>query len=153
MTAAPARSEVESSIVALLDATPRLLRPGGVSRADLEKVLGAALSDAGEASDRPRAPGLLASHYAPRASLRLDAEVLQEGETGLDFGGRFAGGAAHSLDLSPQRDLAQAAANLFSFLRALDEEGAKKIAVAPIPAVDLGEAINDRLRRAAAPRG
>ena len=143
---------VESTIVALLDGAPRLLRPGGISRAALEDCLGMALSGAGEGGDRPLAPGLLASHYAPRGVLRLDAEQVRPGEAGLDFGGRFAGAAADVLDLSPRGDLAEAAANLFSFLRALDEDGAMKIAVAPIPFDDLGEAINDRLRRAAAPR-
>ncbi len=144
---------VESTIVALLDGAPRLLRPGGVSRAALEEVLGVELLAAGEAGGRPLAPGLLASHYAPRGTLRLEAKNLQEGEAGLDFGGRFAGAAAKILDLSPRGDLAEAAANLFTFLRALDASGVETIAVAPIPAVDLGEAINDRLRRAAAPRG
>jgi L-threonylcarbamoyladenylate synthase len=143
---------VESTIVALLDGPPRLLRPGGISRAALEEVLGMALAGAGEGGDRPLAPGLLASHYAPRGVLRLDAEQVRMGEAGLDFGGRFAGAAAVVFDLSPRGDLAEAAANLFSFLRALDDGGAMNIAVAPIPLDDLGEAINDRLRRAAAPR-
>ncbi len=143
---------VESTIVALLDGPPRLLRPGGVLRADLEEVLGVEVLGADEGGEKPLSPGMLASHYAPRAKLRLEAENLREGETGLDFGGRFAGAAAKIFDLSPRGDLSEAAANLFTFLRALDERGAERIAVAPIPAVDLGEAINDRLRRAAAPR-
>ncbi len=142
---------VESTIVALLDGPPRLLRPGGVPRTALEELLGKELLCA-EGSEQPLSPGLLASHYAPRGILRLEAENLREGEAGLDFGGRFAGAAAKTFDLSPCGDLAEAAANLFTFLRALDEGGATKIAVAPIPAADLGEAINDRLRRAAAPR-
>jgi L-threonylcarbamoyladenylate synthase len=144
---------VESTIVALLDGEATLLRPGGLSRAALEAVLGGPLAGALDEDDQPLSPGLLASHYAPRGLVRLDAENLSEGEAGLDFGGRFAGASAKVFDLSPGGDLAEAAANLFTFLRALDESGAKKIAVAPIPAVDLGEAINDRLRRAAAPRG
>jgi L-threonylcarbamoyladenylate synthase len=143
---------VESTIVALLDGPPRLLRPGGVSRAALQEALGMELLGAGEGGGRPLAPGLLASHYAPRGFLRLDAEFLRDDEAGLDFGGRFAGAAATIFDLSPRGDLAEAAANLFSFLRALDDRGATNIAVAPIPLDDLGEAINDRLRRAAAPR-
>ncbi|MGO9942369.1 MAG: Sua5 family C-terminal domain-containing protein, partial [Rhodoblastus sp.] len=118
----------------------------------LEDVLGMELSGGEQGGDRPLSPGLLASHYAPRGDLRLEAEDLREGEAGLDFGGRFAGAAAKILDLSPRGDLTEAAANLFTFLRALDESGAAKIAVAPIPAEDLGEANNDRLRRAAAPR-
>jgi L-threonylcarbamoyladenylate synthase len=143
---------VESTIVALLDGTVRLLRPGGVLRAALEKVLDVEVLDAGAVGEKPLSPGLLASHYSPRAKVRLEAENLLEGEAGLDFGGRFAGAAAKTFDLSPHGDLAEAAAHLFTFLRALDDGGATKIAVAPIPDADLGEAINDRLRRAAAPR-
>ncbi len=142
---------VESTILALLDEKPRLLRPGGVSRAAIENVLGESLG--GAEGGGVMAPGMLASHYAPRASLRLDAQRLEEDEAGLDFGGRFQGASGKALDLSPRGDLVEAAANLFSMLRALDAAGAKKIAVAPIPEADLGEAINDRLRRAAAPRG
>jgi L-threonylcarbamoyladenylate synthase len=142
---------VESTIVALLDGTPRLLRPGGTPRAALEQVLGHKLEGRDGASAKPLAPGLLASHYAPRAKLRLDAENVREGEVGLDFGGRL--GRAARFDLSPRGDLAEAAANLFTYLRTLDAGGAAAIAVASIPALDLGEAINDRLRRAAAPRG
>jgi L-threonylcarbamoyladenylate synthase len=141
---------VESTIVALLDDTPRLLRPGGLLRADIEAVLGMALSSAQE-SAQPLAPGLLASHYAPGARVRLEAKTLADGEAGLDFGGQFSG-RGQTLDLSPSGDLAEAAANLFSHLRALDATGATRIAVAPIPNVGLGEAINDRLARAAAPR-
>ncbi len=144
---------VESTIVSLLGDKPRLLRPGGVPRAAIESVLGESLAGAEEGEDsQPVAPGLLASHYAPRAVLRLDAEALRDGEAGLDFGGRFAADGAMVLDLSPGGDLAEAAANLFSMLRALDAAGAARVAVAPIPDADLGEAINDRLRRAAAPR-
>jgi L-threonylcarbamoyladenylate synthase len=141
---------VESTIVALLDDAPRLLRPGGVSRVALEDVLGCRLLDAGAQGEKPLAPGMLASHYAPRARLRLQAKNLAPGEVGLDFGGRF--GAGKALDLSPGSDLTEAAANLFTFLRLLDAGGADSIAVAPIPHDDLGEAINDRLQRAAAPR-
>jgi L-threonylcarbamoyladenylate synthase len=144
---------VESTIVSLLDGTPRLLRPGAVPRAEIERALGQSLAGAADDADAPLAPGSLVSHYAPRAAVRLDAETLGEGEAGLDFGGRFAASAGAALDLSPRGDLAEAAANLFSMLRALDASGARRIAVAPIPHDDLGEAINDRLRRAAAPRG
>jgi len=139
---------VESTIVALVDDTPRLLRPGGVAREDIESVLGFALAAAIADDSRPLAPGLLASHYAPGASVRLNALELRPGETGLDFAGRFSG----ALDLSPSGDLEEAAANLFSHLRRLDASGAAAIAVAPIPSQGLGEAINDRLTRAAAPR-
>jgi L-threonylcarbamoyladenylate synthase len=143
---------VESTIIALLDDRPRLLRPGGVLRAEIEEALGRRLVESDGDAERPLAPGLLSSHYAPRARVRLNAEILAPGEAGLDFGGRFAGSAATIVDLSPDGDLAEAAAHLFASLRALDASGAAAIAVAPIPLHDLGEAINDRLRRAAAPR-
>ena len=139
---------VESTIIAVLDDVPRLLRPGGVSRQAIEALLGVKLESGPDNSAAPLAPGLLASHYAPKAQVRLGATELREGEIGLDFGGRLGCG----LDLSPHGDLAEAAANLFACLRQLDASGAARIAVAPVPTCDLGEAINDRLRRAAAPR-
>ncbi|MGH6800494.1 MAG: L-threonylcarbamoyladenylate synthase [Methylocella sp.] len=141
---------LESTIIACLDGCPRLLRPGGIARTDIEAVLGRALGESA-GSGPVRSPGMLASHYAPRAKLRLEAVTRNDGEAGLDFGGIF-GEDKNVLDLSPRRDLAQAAANLFSFLRELDALGLPCIAVAPIPFEGLGEAINDRLARAAAPR-
>ncbi len=145
---------IESTVVACLGGPPRLLRPGGVTRAELERILGFALAgpDAGDAA-APIGPGLLASHYAPRARVRLGAKTVEPGEAVLGFGGApvVARGAAW-IDLSPSGDLAEAAANLFSALRSLDASGADAIAVAPIPHTGLGEAINDRLHRAAAPR-
>ena len=141
---------VESTIVGCLDDRPRLLRPGGVPRGDIEAVLGKKLAIAADApAHAPVAPGMLSSHYAPRALVRLDATRLEWGEAGLDFGGALGQGA---LDLSTRGDLAEAAANLFTFLRRLDATGAARIAVAPIPHVGLGEAIRDRLARAAAER-
>lgn len=140
---------VESTVVEFLDG-PRLLRPGGIARREIEAVLGAALSE--PAGTGPlRSPGMLKSHYAPRAHLRLEALELREGEAGLDFGGIF-GEGGNVRDLSPSRDLKEAAGNLFSYLRELDARNPDCIAVAPIPDEGLGEAINDRLRRAAAPR-
>jgi L-threonylcarbamoyladenylate synthase len=140
---------LESTIVACLDDGPRLLRPGGVPRDAIENLLQRSL--AGADGGVMRAPGLMVSHYAPRARLRLDATQLAPGEHGLDFGGTFQDGA-RVLDLSPRRDLTEAAANLFHHLRALDARAADVIAVAPIEDSGLGEAINDRLRRAAAER-
>lgn len=155
----PADVGVESTIVACLDA-PVLLRPGGVTRAAIEAVLGRRLAE--PRSGGPTvAPGMLRSHYAPRAAVRIGATDLAPGEAALDFGGRLAGaggeagqGGAPRLDLSRRADLAEAAANLFGFLRRLDEalDGGGTIAVAPIPHEGLGEAINDRLARAAAKR-
>ncbi|HXW72539.1 MAG TPA: L-threonylcarbamoyladenylate synthase [Methylocella sp.] len=138
---------VESTVVACLDGPPHLLRPGGISRADIEAALGQKLS-AREGMDVLAAPGMLPSHYAPRAALRLNAANLEAGEAGLDFGGLF-GAHAHVRDLSPSRNLKEAAAHLFRFLHELDALGLSTIAVAPIPDEGLGEAINDRLCRAA----
>ena len=103
----------------------------------------------------PMAPGQLASHYAPRAALRLDAASVHPGEALLAFGAVLppgAAGAARVLNLSARGDLIEAAANLFSHLRALDASDVTMIAVMPVPHHGLGEAINDRLRRAQAPR-
>jgi L-threonylcarbamoyladenylate synthase len=142
---------VESTIVSCLTA-PTLLRPGGVPRDAIERVLGQPLAVAREAQDEaPLAPGMLASHYAPRTPLRLNAQDARAGEVLLAFGSE-APNAAHVLNLSPSADLVEAAANLFSHLRALDACGARAIAVMPIPNEGIGEAINDRLARAAAPR-
>ena len=148
----PARRGVESTIVACLGGRPRLLRPGALTRERIEAVLGVAL-DAIAPGGAPIAPGQLASHYAPRARLRLGARHRDGDEVALDFGGALAHSSATvRLDLSPSGDLEEAAAHLFAYLRALDESGAARIAVAPIPECGLGAAMNDRLRRAAAPR-
>jgi L-threonylcarbamoyladenylate synthase len=150
----PATVGVESTIVACLG-EPTLLRPGGLPRAEIERVLGSPLADAPPgalAEDAPLAPGMLASHYAPRAKLRLDATAAQPGEALLAFGPTPPRGVARMLNLSPSGDLVEAAANLFSHLRALDAAGVTTIAVMPVPHDGLGEAINDRLQRAAAPR-
>jgi L-threonylcarbamoyladenylate synthase len=144
----PCTVGVESTIVACLG-EPTLLRPGGVARDDIERVLGRALSVATSADEAPLAPGMLSSHYAPKARLRLDAEAARAGEALLGFGPDAPAGA---LNLSPRGDLIEAAANLFSHLRALDGSGAAAIAVMKVPHEGLGEAINDRLARAAAPR-
>jgi L-threonylcarbamoyladenylate synthase len=147
---------VDSTIVACLG-EPVLLRPGGVPREAIERALGRPLVEpaAAGAEEAPLAPGMLASHYAPRTPLRLDAGRVEAGEALLAFGPKLAagaGGAALLLNLSERGDLAEAAANLFSHLRALDAAGAKAIAVMPIPPQGLGEAINDRLTRAARSR-
>jgi L-threonylcarbamoyladenylate synthase len=141
---------LESTIIACLDGPPRILRSGAVSRAAIERALGFPL-DAAAIPTEVLAPGMLASHYAPRAALRLGAEKLRAEEAGLDFGGTFPAGD-NVRDLSPARDLVEAAGNLFLYLRDLDRLGQETIAVAPIPHEGLGEAINDRLLRAAAPR-
>ena len=148
--AGPCAVGVESTIVACLG-EPTLLRPGGLPREQIERVLGQALAIAPIADDTPLAPGMLSSHYAPKARLRLEAQTPRAGEALLAFGPPppFAG---ITLNLSPRGDLIEAAANLFSHLRALDAAGVKCIAVMKVPQEGLGEAINDRLKRAAAPK-
>jgi L-threonylcarbamoyladenylate synthase len=139
----PCEVGLESTVVALLDA-PRLLRPGSVTRAELEAILGP-LAEA--EVDARRSPGRLTRHYAPQAPVRLNAAAPGPGEAFLAFGPWPSGAAVWNL--SPRADLAEAAANLFSHLRAADRTAPAAIAVAPIPEQGLGEAINDRLRRAA----
>jgi L-threonylcarbamoyladenylate synthase len=134
---------LESTIVGF-DPVPTLLRPGGLPAEALEAALGGALATV--LPQTPNAPGQLASHYAPAAPLRLDATEARPGERLIGFGP-----VAGEVTLSASGDLVEAAANLFHALRALD--GAAPLAVAPIPDHGLGLAINDRLRRAAAPRG
>jgi len=154
----PATVGVESTIVACLGDDPQLLRPGGLPREDIERMLGATLADPPAGSFDPQAPiapGMLESHYAPRATLRLAVDRVNPGEALLAFGGTLPPGTEHAaivLNLSPGKDLVEAATNLFSDLRTLDQADIATIAVMPVPNEGLGEAINDRLARAAAPR-
>jgi L-threonylcarbamoyladenylate synthase len=151
----PCSVGVESTIIACHHGWAQL-RPGGIARDAIERVLGTALSEPPgivETTDNiPLAPGMLASHYAPKAALRLNALDKRKGEALLAFGPSSSQNNDTVLNLSPSGDLVEAAANLFSHLRALDATGARAIAVTPIPREGLGEAINDRLERAAAPR-
>jgi L-threonylcarbamoyladenylate synthase len=140
----PCQVGLESTVVAVLDGPVRLLRPGAVTRAQLEAVVGP-LAPADD--DARRSPGRLALHYAPDAPVRIEAEAPREGEAFLAFGAWPEGEGV--FNLSPSGDLAEAAANLFAYLRAADRTRPVGIAVAPIPGEGLGEAINDRLRRAA----
>lgn len=144
---------VESTVLACLSGAPRLLRPGGIPAEEIEAVLGVRLLRETD-GNRPASPGQLASHYAPRAGLRLDAREVHPGEALLAFGAPLDGAeeARAVENLSPTGDLLQAAARLYGALRRLDESGAAMIAAMPIPRDGLGEAINDRLARAAAPR-
>lgn len=146
---------LESTILGCLDGKVTLLRPGGLARERIEEVLGLRLESAGENdAEAPLAPGRLSSHYAPAHQLRLDATSVRSGEACLAFGPELPPGAApeRTLNLSPRGDMAEAAANLYGYLRRLDGLQIDDIAVAPIPADGLGEAIRDRLARAAAPR-
>ncbi len=152
----PVEVGVESTIVGCLDA-PVLLRPGGLPREAIERVLGRPLLQppADGAGRQPLAPGMLASHYAPRTPVRLDGGSIGANEALLAFGPvpmPGAGTATAVMNLSARGDLEEAAANLFGYLRELDASGASAIAVMPVPHHGLGEAINDRLRRAAAER-
>jgi L-threonylcarbamoyladenylate synthase len=151
----PVMVGVESTIIGCFEA-PMLLRPGGLPRGEIERVLGRTLvqppDDPGSDSGQPLAPGMLASHYAPRTRVRLNAGTIEAGEVLLAFGPETVPGVDAStivMNLSASGDLPEAAANLFGYLRALDAKSARAIAVMPIPHHGLGEAINDRLRRAA----
>jgi L-threonylcarbamoyladenylate synthase len=148
---------VESTVLACGDGNVALLRPGAIPRAAVERVLGRAVAimAGGHGAPRPLAPGMLESHYAPRAMVRLNAVTVAHGEALLAFGPVLppdAGLACKVLNLSVSGDTVEAAANLFSHLRVLDGAGVSSIAVMPVPDQGLGEAINDRLRHAAAPR-
>jgi L-threonylcarbamoyladenylate synthase len=146
---------VESTIVGCFEA-PMLLRPGGLPRGEIERVLGRKLArppnDPVSSTSQPLAPGMLASHYAPRTPVRLNAISVEPGEALLAFGDDVVAGVdatTVTMNLSARGDLNEAAAHLFGYLRALDSQGARTIAVMPIPHEGLGEAINDRLGRAA----
>ena len=138
----PCMVGVESTVVAVLDGPVRLLRPGGVSREALEAVIGRLVE---AEDDAKRSPGRLTRHYAPQAPVRLNAVSAQPGEAFLGFGD----GIDSPLSLSPSGDVREAAQRLFSALRAADRLQPRSIAVAPVPEHGLGEAVNDRLRRAA----
>lgn len=138
----PCRVGLESTVAAVLDGPVRLLRPGGITRAQLESVVGP-LAEAED--DAKRSPGRLARHYAPEAPIRLNAMEARAGEAWLGFGDGIDG----PLNLSPSGDVREAAQRLFACLRAADRLKPAAIAIAPIPETGLGEAVNDRLRRAA----
>jgi L-threonylcarbamoyladenylate synthase len=136
---------IESTVIGYEYGAPVLLRPGAVPREAIEKIAGKLGASSGEAIS---SPGQLESHYAPHAKLRLNAGAAEPGELLLAFGPD----ASAAMNLSATGDLKEAASNLFAMLRVLDASGAGRIAVMPVPESGLGEAINDRLRRAAAPR-
>jgi L-threonylcarbamoyladenylate synthase len=143
----PSAAGVESTILAVDGDRVVRLRAGALPRSEIERIIGKRIEIAGKDA-KITSPGMLASHYAPNAALRLDAASAEPGEALLGFG-PVAGAA---LNLSPAGDLREAARNLFSMLHQLDRS-TNRIAVSPVPDEGLGEAINDRLRRAAAPRG
>jgi L-threonylcarbamoyladenylate synthase len=143
----PCRAGLESTVIGFADGRAVLLRAGALTRTKIEQITGA-LAEAHDDAARPSSPGRLLRHYAPRARLRLNADDPQADELFLGFGPTPHTG--NILNLSAAGDMHEAAANLFAMLREADRRGAEKIAVAPIPETGLGEALNDRLRRAAA---
>lgn len=143
---------LESTIVKVEDGKVRLLRPGGIAADEIEAVVGRQPERGAKGIE---APGMMMSHYAPKAGMRLGVERVHPGEALLAFGPQRVANEQNAvavLNLSPSGDLREAAANLFSFMHELDRSGAAAIAVEPVPMAGLGEAINDRLARAAAPR-
>jgi L-threonylcarbamoyladenylate synthase len=142
---------LESTVVDASGSQPVVLRLGAVSRDEIARMLGRPVAAAVGDADKPASPGMLARHYAPATKLRLQARAVQRGEALLAFGRDVPDHAGPMINLSASGDLTEAAANLFAALRSLDAAGATAIAVMPIPDDGLGEAINDRLRRAARP--
>lgn len=138
---------LESTVVDACGERVGFLRPGGISIEQLEGVAGPLIFP-DDAPDAPKSPGMLTSHYAPTLPMRLNADAIEEGEILLGFGAS----TGETLNLSPTGNLEEAAANLFTMMRELDQVGYKRMAVSPIPKDGLGLAINDRLKRAAAPR-
>lgn len=154
LDAGPCEVGLESTIVSLAGARPTLLRPGGIPADAIEAALGETLERATR-GDPITAPGMLASHYAPHVPVRLNATNVAPGEALLTFGDTAIANESNAVatrNLSRSGDLVEAAANFFAYLSDLDRSGASAIAVAAIPDRGLGEAINDRLARAASPR-
>lgn len=137
---------IESTIIGFEDGKPVMLRPGAIAREDIEATIGPLVARSG---DLINAPGQLQSHYAPQTKMRLNATDVKSSEALLAFGPPLSGGRVMR-NLSERGDVNEAAANLFAMMRELDAAGADCIAVMPVPDTGLGEAINDRLRRAAA---
>jgi L-threonylcarbamoyladenylate synthase len=146
----PCSLGLESTVLGIDGDDVTLLRLGALAREEIEKVLGRKLARP-EAASHVSSPGQLATHYAPMTPLRLDARSAKRGEALLAFGPQAPEFAGPRINLSPGGDLVEAAANFFAALRTLDATGVETIAVMPIPAHGLGEAINDRLKRAASP--
>ena len=148
----PCAGGLESTVLDLTGPRPALLRPGGITEAEIQDVVGPLARVGVSATEQPRAPGQLESHYAPSRPLRLEATTVGPKEALVAFGPEVPAGAAATVNLSPSGDLTEAAARLFAALHELDRPELEAIAVMPIPEEGLGRAINDRLRRAAAPR-
>lgn len=145
----PCELGLESTVIGIMGDTPVLLRLGAIARVDIEAVVGSLEEPGG---GNISSPGQLTRHYSPQAPLRLDASGPEPGEAWLGFGARGVRVDGPARNLSESGDLVEAASKLYAALRALDAENPRAIAVAPIPHEGLGEAINDRLARAAAPK-
>jgi L-threonylcarbamoyladenylate synthase len=155
LDAGPAGVGLESTIVKVEGDRIRLLRPGGLDVAEIEALTGIPVLRRDKAGAAIEAPGMMATHYAPAAAVRLDASEVRPGEALIRFGGAPLPGedeAVLVLDLSPSSNLREAASNLFAYMKRADASGAATIAFGPIPNEGLGEAIIDRIERAAAPR-
>lgn len=148
----PCTVGIESTVLDLSGPVPALLRPGGVTVEELEPIIGPVAPPPTAEGGAPASPGMLESHYAPTLPLRLDAADARPGEALLSFGPHGLTGFAAERNLSPVGNLTEAAANLFAYLRELDDPAYSGIAAMPIPDTGLGRAINDRLHRAAMPR-
>lgn len=148
----PCERGLESTVIGFGEGSPVILRPGAISHEEIETALGRKIGfePSSHAPRQPASPGQIASHYAPRARLRLNARSVEAGEALLAFGEDVPEAEGQTINLSLGGDLREAAANLFGALRTLDQTGAETIAVMPVPEKGLGIAINDRLRRAAA---
>jgi L-threonylcarbamoyladenylate synthase len=143
---------IESTVVDMTTPEPIILRPGFVTKEQIENVLGKQSSYNQGKEQSLKSPGMLASHYAPSIPVRLNADEVREGEVLLAFGDRLPKGDYISENLSLAADLNEAAKNLYLLLRKLDTSKFKSIAVMPVPYEGIGVAINDRLSRAAAPK-
>ncbi len=144
----PTQHGLESTVVAIAGGIFTIMRPGAVTAEQIASVTGVPVARAFEGGDRPQSPGQLASHYAPSCGVRLDATTVEPGEALLTFGSISIATDGPIINLSRSGSLVEAATNLFAALRALDQPNVRCIAVTPIPTHGLGEAINDRLRRA-----
>jgi L-threonylcarbamoyladenylate synthase len=148
----PCAVGVESTVVRVIDAEAWLLRPGGLDRQKIQQIAGVLRQPSPEPGldpSAPHSPGQLLAHYAPQRPVRLNATQVQANEALLAFGSQPLPGAGAVLNLSERGDTTEAAAHLFAYLRALDRQPFCAIAVMPIPQDGLGEAIADRLQRAA----
>ena len=151
LEAGPTTIGLESTVIDITHDTPQLLRPGSITHHQLEATLGTPVMRMGDNNISPASPGMLTSHYAPKAKLRLNATHVEDEEALLAFGKPLEG-AVTTINLSEQGDIAEASSHLFAALRDMDAKGATHIAVMPIPNEGIGEALNDRLQRAAAPK-